>query len=275
MATAPTPTTCFHHPDRETGRRCTRCGRPACGDCLIQASVGSQCFECVNEGAPSRGSRLALRFRGESLFVTKTIIALNVAAFVYIAVRDGRWDGRGATSADFALFGPAVDNGDWYRLLSSSVLHFGFIHILFNMFVLWQVGMILEPAAGRLRFAELYLVSVLAGSAGALVAEPHAFTGGASGGVFGVAAAATIVMQRQGIRFWDTGFGPLLLFNLLLGFFIPNVSVGGHIGGLVGGALAAEAMLQARKAGQPKLGLIGAAFVGVAAVLLALVAAGA
>jgi membrane associated rhomboid family serine protease len=173
------------------------------------------------------------------------------------------------------LFGPAVDNGDWYRLLSSSVLHFGFIHILLNMFVLWQVGMILEPAAGRLRFAELYLVSVLAGSAGALVAEPHAFTGGASGGVFGVAAAATIVMQRQGIRFWDTGFGPLLLFNLLLGFFIPNVSVGGHIGGLVGGALAAEAMLQARKAGQPKLGLIGAAFVGVAAVLLALVAVGA
>jgi membrane associated rhomboid family serine protease len=112
-------------------------------------------------------------------------------------------------------------------------------------------------------------VSVLGGSAGALVLRPNVFTGGASGGVFGVAAAATLVMHRRGVRFWDTGFGPLLVINLALGFFLPGISVGGHIGGLIAGTLAAEAMLQARKTGQLALGYVGAAFVGAAAVLLA------
>jgi membrane associated rhomboid family serine protease len=127
----------------------------------------------------------------------------------------------------------------------------------------------LEPGAGSLRFSTIYVVSVLAGSAGALVLSPDAFTGGASGGVFGLAAAATLVMQRQGMRFWDTGFGPLLLINFGLGFFVANVSIGGHLGGLIGGLLATEAMIQARKLGQPWLGWVGAAFVGVASIGLA------
>ena len=273
MATAPTPTTCFQHPDRETGRRCTRCGRPACGDCLIQASVGSQCVECVRENAPSRGARVASVWRADTLLVTKALIALNVAVFIYIAMRDGRWDGRGPTSADLVLFGPAVHDGEWYRLVTSSVVHFNFMHILFNMLVLWQVGLILEPAAGRTRYFVLYLVSVLGGAAGALLLTPLSPTGGASGGVFGVAAAATLLMHRRGVSFMQTGFGPLLVINLLLGFFVPNISMGGHIGGLVAGLLATEALLQARRINQPRFGIVAALFVGLAAFLLALVAA--
>jgi membrane associated rhomboid family serine protease len=273
MATAPTPTTCFHHPERETGRRCTRCGRPACGDCLIQAAVGSQCFECVRATAPSQRERIATGWRGARLLATKTIVAINVAMFVFIAVRDGDYDGIGRASAQLVLYGPAVHDGEWWRIVTSSVVHFGLFHIGFNMLVLWQVGTVLEPAAGRLRFALLYLVSVIAGAAGALLLDPLAFTGGASGGVFGVAAAATLMLHRYGVRFWDTGFGPLLLINLFLGFFISNISIGGHIGGLIGGALAAEGMLQARRANQPRLGIAVAVFVGVAAFLLALVAA--
>ena len=88
-----------------------------------------------------------------------------------------------------------------------------------------------------------------------------------------MAAAATLVMQRQGTRFWDTGFGPLLVLNLVLGFFDPHISISAHIGGLIGGLLAAEAMLQARKIGRPQLGLVGAALVGVAAFVLALAVA--
>jgi membrane associated rhomboid family serine protease len=114
---------------------------------------------------------------------------------------------------------------------------------------------------------------VLAGSAGALIATPHTVVVGASGGVFGVAAAATLVLHRQGVRFWDTGFGPLLLLNLLLNLGMSNVSIGGHIGGLVGGALAAEAMMQARRIEQPILGYVGAVAVGAAAVVIALAVA--
>jgi membrane associated rhomboid family serine protease len=273
VATETTPTTCFHHPDRETGRHCTRCGRPACADCLREAAVGAQCFECVKAAAPSTRQRLALRLRGENLLATKAIIGVNVVAFLAIALLDGRIDGGGPTSRNLALYGPDVHNGDWWQLLSSSIVHYGLLHLFFNMLVLWLVGRVLEPGAGALRFTELYVVSVLAGSAGALVVTPHVPTGGASGGVFGVAAAATLVMQRQGIRFWDTGFGPLLVINLLFSFYDTNVSIGGHIGGLIGGALAAEAMLAARRSGQPKLGLLGAAFVGFAAVLVAFAAA--
>jgi membrane associated rhomboid family serine protease len=203
------------------------------------------------------------------MLATKAIVAINVAVYLFISLSVGGTNGRGSLSNDLALYGPAVHNGEWWRLVTSSVVHYSILHILFNMLILWQVGMILEPGAGKGRFTTLYLVSVLGGAAGALVLTPHAFTGGASGGVFGVAAAATLVMHRQGVRFWDTGFGPLLLINLGLGFFVPNISVGGHIGGLIAGTIAAEAMLQARKANQPALGYVGAAFVGVAAVLLA------
>jgi membrane associated rhomboid family serine protease len=87
--------------------------------------------------------------------------------------------------------------------------------------------------------------------------------------VFGIAAAATLVMQRRGIRFWDTGFGPLLVLNLGLNLFEPNISIGGHIGGLVAGALTAEAMMRARKLEMPALGYVGAAIVGVVSIAVA------
>ena len=124
-------------------------------------------------------------------------------------------------------------------------MHFGLVHIGFNMIVLLMVGKVFEPGTGPIRFATLYVVSVLAGAAGALIATPHGLNGGASGGIFGVAAAATLVMQRRGTRFWDTGFGPLLVLNLVFGLFESNVSIGGHIGGLIGGAITAELMMQA------------------------------
>lgn len=274
--TTSAPTTCYRHPDRETGRHCTRCGRPACPDCLTQASVGSHCVECVAASQPSTGQRITRAVASShSLIATKTIIAINVLAFLYIAAEDGRIDGMGKTSANLAVYGPAVHNGEWWRLFTSSVVHYGFIHLGFNMLVLWLVGRVLEPGAGAFRFSMLYVVSVLGGAAGALVMSPHVHTGGASGGVFGVAAAATLVMQRQGVSFWQTGFGPLLVFNLAYSFIDTNVSLGGHIGGLIAGALAAEAMMQARRAGHPAVGLAGAAFVGLGAAMLAIAVSGA
>jgi rhomboid protease GluP len=172
------------------------------------------------------------------------------------------------------LYGPLVHHGEWWRIFTVSLVHLGFAHIFFNLVLLWIVGQILEPGAGPVRFGVIYLVSVAAGSAAALIATPHAVSAGASGGVFGVAAAATIVMQRQGVRFWDTGFGPLLVINLVLDqFVLTNVSIWAHIGGAIGGLLVAEVMLRSRKAGHPELGLVGGVLIGVAAVALCLVAA--
>jgi membrane associated rhomboid family serine protease len=269
-------TTCFHHTDRETGRRCTRCGRPACPECLIQASVGSQCFECVKAAAPPRSERARrwVRTSTSRPWVTQTIVAGTIVAYVVIALLDGRIDGLGPTSRDLAVFGPAVNDGQIYRLLTNAIVHYGFLHIAFNMFVLYQVGIFLEPATGHGRLALLYVVSVLGGAAGALLFDPNVFTGGASGGVFGLAAAATLALHRQGVRFSQTTWGPLIVINFFLGFVLSNVSIGGHLGGIVAGVLATESMLQARRLGQRWLGYAGAVLVGVLAIIVALWAAG-
>ncbi len=266
--------TCFHHQDRETGRACTRCGRPACPECLTQASVGSQCFECIRAGRPKGVVRIRQTIERDPLIATKVIIALNVAAFALIWLRDGTMSGNGQTSTDLALFGPALRSGEWWRLVSYSIVHYGLLHIGFNLLMLLIVGRVFEPATGPVRFATIYFVSVFGGAAGALIATPGAHTGGASGGVFGVAAAATLVMNRRGIKFWDTGFGPLLVANLVFGLFESGVSIGGHIGGLVAGALTAEAMMQSRKAEMPALGFVGAAVVGLVSIGVAFAAAG-
>ena len=275
MTAAPV-TTCYRHPDRETGRHCTRCGKPACSECLRQAAVGSHCVECVKSAQPAGSQQVRQMFKSQDLVATKAIIAINVVAFFVIAILDSNIQGQGQTSRDLALHAPSIANGEWYRVFTSSIVHYGAFHLFFNMLVLWLVGKVLEPGAGALRFSLIYVVSVIGGAVGALILSngPMQLTGGASGGVFGVAAAATLVLWRQGVRFWDTGFGPLLAVNLFLNVTImSNVSLGGHMGGLIAGAAAAEIMLQSRKIQQPKLGLAGAAGLGVALFVTSLVLA--
>jgi membrane associated rhomboid family serine protease len=243
--------------------------------------VGSQCVECVKADRPPATQRINRMLGRSEPIVTYAIIAVTAIAYVVIAMHDSgisNFDvvvgGQTRWLNDLALYGPAVHNGDYYRLLTNSLVHYGILHIAFNMFILWQVGKLLEPAAGHLRYFLLYIVSVLGGACGALILDPHALTGGASGGVFGLMAAATLVLTRNGMSFAQTGFGPLIVLNLFLGFFISNVSIGGHIGGLVAGALATEALLQSRQVRKPALGLVGIAAVGAAAVIGALIAAG-
>jgi membrane associated rhomboid family serine protease len=176
------------------------------------------------------------------LLVTQTIIGINVVVFFVTA----GYTAHGNTlMARLVEFGPLVaNNGEWWRVITAGFVHFSILHILFNMFILYQIGLVLEPAIGPLRFSSIYMASLLAGSLGAMILDPLVASGGASGAVFGVGAAATYALSRRGVRFWDTGFGPLLLFNLGLGFVVSNVSVGAHIGGLIGGVICAAAMIR-------------------------------
>jgi membrane associated rhomboid family serine protease len=261
--TSPTPTaTCFHHTDRETGRACTRCGRPACPDCLIQASVGSHCWECVKQSAPPRRERVRRRMNTGQPYLAYVLIAITVAAYVLMLATD--------SELDYALFGPAIANGEYYRLVTHAFVHYSLLHIAFNMFILFLVCRFLEPVMGIPRVLLVYVVSILGGAAGALLLDPHAYTGGASGGVFGLAAAATLAHTRAGVNFWQTQFGPLLAINLVLSFTMDGVSIGGHLGGLVAGTLATEAFLQARRIHRPILGWIGAIALGVIAVVVSI-----
>jgi membrane associated rhomboid family serine protease len=137
------------------------------------------------------------------------------------------------------LFGPAVAAGDYWRLLSAGFLHAGVIHLGFNMLILWQLGTMLEVGIGRARFAVIFLVSVVCGSLGVLLISPNEVTVGASGGVFGLMGAAVVVLRNRGIDPMASGLPMWIGINLLITFAVPGISIGGHLGGLAGGALAA------------------------------------
>jgi membrane associated rhomboid family serine protease len=180
------------------------------------------------------------------LVATQTLIAANVVMFIYTNGVNGN-----ATNAQLQRYGEVtffIAHGDWWRLVTSGFIHFGIAHIAFNMLALYIIGLALEPAIGPWRFSAIYFASLLAGSLGAMLLEgPLVLGGGASGAVFGIGGAATVFMSRRGVRFWDTGFGPILLINLVFDRFLANISIGAHIGGLIGGAIIGFAMVETSK----------------------------
>jgi membrane associated rhomboid family serine protease len=245
LPTPPVIEHCYRHPDRETGRKCTRCGKSACGECLVQVSVGSHCLDCVKAARPDVKTRAKFWNARQPTLVTYALIAINAAVYLWTATSR-------VHEAKIALFKPAVADGQYYRLVTSGFLHFGIFHIGMNMLLLFQLGQLLEPAIGRLRFGLLYFASLLAGSLGALmVSQSLAVTGGASGAVFGLMTAAAIGLHRRGVNIFQTGIGMVLILNLVLTFTIPNISIGGHIGGAIAGALSGFVILAPRQAGMP------------------------
>src|SRR5439155_22754495 len=158
------------------------------------------------------------------------------------------------------LFGTAVANGDWWRLITAAFLHASLIHIGFNMYFLWFAGAPVEAALGRGRFLLVYLVSGLAGSAGALVLDPTTPTVGASGAIFGILGAGLVLERQRDYVFGGSALG-MVLINLAFTFSISNISIGGHIGGLIGGALATLGLSRFGRghAAYGRAGLIGIA----------------
>jgi membrane associated rhomboid family serine protease len=240
-------TTCFHHRDRPTGRNCTRCGRPACPECLHEAPVGSHCFECVRAARPPAAQRVRQRAAGAGPVVTKTLVGLNLAVFLLTSLSPGgsfTGDGASQLTTRLALTATYVHQGELYRLVTSGFIHYGAVHILFNMVILYRFGEMLEPALGEVRMASLYLAALLCGSFGALLLSPHALTGGASGAVFGLLGATAVGLHQRGVNVWHSGVGGLIAVNLVLTVVIPGISIGGHLGGLIGGAAVGWFMLR-------------------------------
>ena len=202
-----------------------------------------------------------------------TVAIIIVCAVVFLAT-NGFSGGSGTLWGDLLLFGPAVHDGDWWRLVTSGFLHAGPIHILFNMYLLWLLGNLLEPTLGSGRFAALYLTALLWGAFGALlVQDPTVQTVGASGAVFGLMGAAAVEQRARGINPFQTDIGVLIILNLALSFVLSNISVGGHIGGLVGGILVGVAFEGAERLRHRELGYVACVVLSAVAVVGGLAAA--
>ncbi|MFD8010473.1 rhomboid family intramembrane serine protease [Streptomyces sp. NPDC058955] len=250
---------CYRHPGTETGIRCTRCEKPICPQCMISASVGFQCPDCVRSGSGTGHAADANqprtlaggRVRTDDRLVTKVLIGIIVAVYVPVLVLGDRF------VDELVLIGYAynpllgevvgVADGEWYRLLTATVLHREPWHILFNLLGLWVIGGIVEPELGRSRYALLCLLSGLSGSVLAYaVAAPNQPSLGASGIVYGLIGAWAMLDRR--LRHDMRPVVLFIAFSLVMTFTRPGISWEAHIGGLVGGALVAYAFLHAPRA---------------------------
>ncbi|HYM44723.1 MAG TPA: rhomboid family intramembrane serine protease [Solirubrobacteraceae bacterium] len=264
--------TCYRHPSRETGVSCSSCGRPICPDCMTPTPVGMRCPECSRQ----RTKTVRMRDMASVPQVTYALIAINVIAF--LTEGNLTLNGGGAGNSTYLkgallgsselpqLAGQGVAHGQWWRLVTSGFLHENLLHIGFNMLVLYYLGTMLEPALGHVKFGVIYAVSLLTGSLGALLVAPHDLTVGASGAVFGIMGAAAVEMRARQIPIMQSGVGMLILINLIFSFTVPGISWGGHIGGLIGGALAALVIQLGARYRAQALALAGCAAIGAAAV---------
>ncbi len=277
---------CYRHPDRETYVSCSECGRPICPDCMVFAPVGIRCPD--HSGQPQGPQKAVRRVQrasgaGQGGIVTRALIAVMVGIYAaQLAGGSGVNANTGWIFEKGVLIAAAIDSdgnvigvahGDWWRLLTAAFLHYGPIHLGMNMLALWWFGRPLEAALGRGRFIGLFVASGLAGSAGALLFKPLAPTVGASGAIFGILGAA-IVLERQRTYVFGGSAMTMLVLNLAFTFAVPNISIGGHLGGLAGGMLAMLALSRLGRGhavyGNPGLvGYASLAAIGVASVLVA------
>jgi membrane associated rhomboid family serine protease len=212
---------------------------------MTATPVGMRCPDCARQRTQVR----TMRNIGVEPTVTYALIAINVILFVAELATGGNGS---RLVTDLSTLGVNIDRGgpigvsqgEWWRLVTGAFLHSPTnpLHIGFNMYLLWALGRMLEPVLGHVRFAALYGASLLAGSFGAIVAQPTALTLGASGAVFGLMGAAFAMERARGIDPRQSGILPLIVLNLAFGFFIPHVAIGGHIGGLIGGGIVGLAM---------------------------------
>lgn len=233
---APPAPTCYRHAERETWIACARCGRPICPECMTAAAVGYHCPECLREGA--RTVRTARTVFGGTLTregrVTTGIIGICVGLFLTVSL-----GGFAGGLADWGMQPIAIALADQsYRLVSSMFLHAGWLHIAFNMYVLYVLGPPLERVLGHGRFAVLFLVGGLGGSVASYCFSPlRTLSVGASGAIFGLMAAMIVVGRR--LNQDVSQVVGLLGINVVLGFLISGIDWRAHLGGALTGALVA------------------------------------
>lgn len=211
------------------------------------ASVGFQCPECVSAGGKTvRQGRTVFggRISGDTSRLTIAIIALNVGVFLAgLVMGERELQVRFGNIAGPVRFVPGGDvggvaTGEYYRLFTAAFLHAGVFHIALNMFVLAQLGPVLERALGRVRFLTLYLLAALGGSTLSFLVSDQGVLGvGASGAIFGLFGAYYVVVRRLGGQ--TKSILVLLAINIVITFAVPIIDWRAHVGGLVTGSLLA------------------------------------
>lgn len=292
--------TCYRHPDRETWIRCQRCDKPICPDCMRDAAVGFQCPDCVK--AANKGSRQNRAMYGgqrsaDPRLTSYVLIGINAVVWLAIAATGG---GRSRLVELLALrpngfcapgdgyiydIGhpmcvipgsrdyPGFADGGWWEPMTSAFTHVEIWHVAMNMFALFIFGPTLEGIIGRVRFLAVYLVSGLASSVMVVfLSYEYSSTVGASGALFGLLGALLVTARKARLN------SQWLVQNLVIGVVITVVgwrmiSWQGHLGGFLGGMVAAAIIAYAPKSNRSIVQWAGLAVFTVVLLGLALVRA--
>ncbi|MTD14750.1 rhomboid family intramembrane serine protease [Nakamurella sp. YIM 132087] len=272
----PVQQVCAFHPDRVTARSCTRCGRPACSECLTPAAVGFQCRACVAEGRAGRRQprNVAGAVRGQQPLVTYVLIVVNILVFAICAGQAGGVLDVTRTSIfeRGAMFPAMVVQGEYWRMLTSGFLHLGLVHVALNMISLYMLGIALERVLGRWRFLVVYLLGLLGGSVSVLLfSAPVSLSAGASGAIFGLMGALLVAFRR--LRYDARQLVVLLAINLFITFQVSGISWQAHLGGLLIGAAAGAVMVYPPRELRSKVQIGGSALILVVLIVITAVAA--
>ena len=234
---------------------------------MVQAPVGFQCRECV-AAASGRVPQPTTVAGGRPIgrpTVTYALIGINVAAFL---IQFALGVDEVAGSLGMWPVGIAVGN-EWWRLLTSAFLHGSFLHIAFNMYVLFALGPTLERVLGHGRFLTLYLVAALGGAVASYAfSDIRTLSVGASGAIFGLMGALVIAGRR--LRYDITQVLILLGINVVIGFLQPGVDWRAHLGGLVTGVAVAAVFVLPKRGHRVAVQVLGIAGVLIALALIAM-----
>src|SRR5687768_5024784 len=188
-----------------------------------------------------------LRQRVPGVPVTKLLVGINLLVFLGMLIGGaGLWHSSNSVQLAWgANFGPATQDGEWWRLGSAMFLHFGAVHLTLNLWALWDAGQLVERMYGHGRFACIYFASGLAGNLLSLVAhEGLAISGGASGAIFGIYGALLVFMWHErdnlhprDFRWFFWGAAGFTAASLVLGLLITGIDNAAHIGGFAAGVL--------------------------------------
>jgi membrane associated rhomboid family serine protease len=171
--------------------------------------------------------------------VTYVLIAVNLAIFGLAWM-----SGLDAAISQWGMWPAGIAQGEWWRLFTSAFLHGGFLHILFNMYILFIVGAPLERLMGHLRYGVLYLAAAFGGAVASYAFNAaNTLSVGASGAVFGIMGAFAVAGFK--LRYDIKQILFLVGFNLVIGFVLTGVDWKAHVGGLVTGVLIAAVFFYA------------------------------
>lgn len=188
-----------------------------------------------------------LHQRARGVPVTRLLVVINLVVFAaMLAGGAGLWHSSNSVQLAWgANFGPATQDGEWWRLGTAMFLHFGVIHLGLNLWALWDGGQLVERMYGTTRFITIYFVSGLTGNLLSLVANKGlAISGGASGAIFGIYGALLVFLWRErhnlhphDFRWFFWGAAGFATASLVLGFLITGIDNAAHIGGFLAGTL--------------------------------------